>query len=458
MPVRVPSRLYRNRHGGWYFRYIVPRDLWPAAGRSEVRFSLHTEQRQQAIICATELIADLPRLAGTLRGMADNNEKAPEDFFQLWRAQVLENGRLRAQIMMLKEELQERDDQLMGMVPRERARNIVKQAHTLGQLKGKQELEQQLVFPWPPERTKRFSELSTAYLNSFSYRAKGGARKPLVAKTADGYTKDLAMFVTVMGDVHIGAIDRDVAGEYFNILRRLPANINKKQEYRGRTIPELLALNAPPQSEYNASKRLERASSMFKWALQEKRRWGIDANPFTGFGQSGDNATERRPFTPDELKALLEHPSYQERTFFAPYAFWLIPLAIYTGARLGELCQLDIKDFVTVEGIECIDINDIEATDEVTEGGRKKRVKTKNARRLVPIHRELIRLGLLRYVEAKRAEGQVYLFPELSRTRRDGPAHAPSNWFGRFRKKVGVTTPQESVFHSFRRMRPANTH
>ncbi len=73
-------------------------------------------------------------------------------------------------------------------------------------------------------------------------------------------------------------------------------------------IPELLALKAAPQLEYNASKKLERPSGMFKWALLEKRKWGIDANPFEGFGQSGDNATKRRPFTPDELLTIQDGP------------------------------------------------------------------------------------------------------------------------------------------------------
>jgi len=141
------------------------------------------------------------------------------------------------------------------------------------------------------------------------------------------------------------------------------------------------------------------------------------------------------------------------RKFPMSYAYWLMPLAIYTGARLGELCQLDLKDFVEVEGIPCIDINDIEAPDvDKTASGRKKRVKTKNARRLVPIHGELVRIGLLRYVQEMRDRGEVYLFPELSRTRRDGPAHAASNWFQRYRKAAGLDGKQSAVFHSFRHL------
>jgi integrase len=451
MPIRVPSHLYRNRHGTFYFRAIIPKSVRDYAGRTEVRFSLLTELRHAAIITALPLIADLPRLALQLHQMADNSEPIPPDFFKKWQLQLLQNAKLRMDITALKDELQECQSQMSEMVSISKARRVVTQAHTLGQLKGKKELESTLVFPWPAEKTRLFSDLLSAYLKSFSFRATHGAKKPPGAKTLEGYEKDIQTFITVMGDVHIGAIDREFAGEYFNILRKLPANLSRKAEYQGKTIPEVLAMKGPPQSEYNASKKMERPSGMFKWALSEKRKWGIDANPFEGYGQSGDNATKRRPFTDAEFQLLLGHPCFTKREFFSPYAYWLIPLATFTGARLGELCQLDLKDFVSIDGIDCIDINDIEAAEVVEiEGGRKKRVKTRNAKRLVPIHPELIRLGLLRYVGNMREKKDVYLFPELSRTRRDGPAQAASNWFQRFRASVGITTKQETVFHSFR--------
>lgn len=421
-----------------------------AAGTSEIRFSLRTEQRQTAIIRALPLIADLPNLAVCLQRMADNDESAPPDYFKMWRVQLLKNGELSNQITILKEELEACQEQIAGMVPKSLARKTAIDTHRLGQFQGQTGVIERLEFPWAPERTKLFSELSAAYLASFSYRTKGGARKPLGAKTIEGYQKDIEFFTVVMGDPPIGSIDRDVAGEYFNILRRLPPNISRVAKYRGKTIPEILALNDPPQSEYNASKKLERPSGMFRWAIMEKRKWGIDGNPFVGFGQSGDNETKRRPFTTDEFKALLGHPNFVSKQFSSTYAFWLLPLAVFTGARLGELCQLDLKDFVNVDGVDCIDVNDIEAYEDIEIDGRKKRLKTKNARRLVPVHGELVRLGLLRYVEKLRQEKQVHFFPELSRSRRDGPAQAASNWFQRFRARVGLEEKQVTVFHSLR--------
>lgn len=62
MAVSVPARIYRNRHGGFYFRLTVPKNLRTVAGRSEFQFSLGTELHRAAIICALPMIADLTRL------------------------------------------------------------------------------------------------------------------------------------------------------------------------------------------------------------------------------------------------------------------------------------------------------------------------------------------------------------------------------------------------------------
>lgn len=453
MPIRLASHLYRNRHGWFYFRLIVPHDLRPHLQQCDVRFSLNTEQRQEAIILALPLIAALPQLLSDLRRMAGDKDTPAPDYFQRWLEEKKRTITLAVRVEELEARLQDAEDKLTQSVPRANAQRVVKAAHVQGQLRGKRELEERLIFPWLPEKTATFSELLAAYLRSFDYRPEGGAKKPITPKTLESYTKDIGFFVNVMGELRIGEIDRDVAGAYFQTLRKLPPNLSRLAKYRGKTIPEILAMNDPPQSPENASKKMERVSFMFNWALEEKRKWGIDANPFEGFGQSADNESLRRPFSPDELRAIFGHSDFTAEKFFTSYAFWLIPLAIYTGARLGELAQLDLKDFIEVEGIPCVDINDTDAVEVITDvGGRRKRVKNRNAKRLVPIHPELIRIGILRHVANLRGRGEQRLFPELSRTRRDGPAHAASNWFQRFRKAVGLSGKQETVFHSFRHL------
>lgn len=453
MPIRVPSHLCRNRHGTFYFRLTIPPRLRQTVGRSEVRLSLGTETRREAIIHALSMTAGLPLMLAELQRMTDDQEQAQPDYFQKWRDELFKSSALRAKVAILQGDINALTDRLADMVPRDKAKQVAKLMHEKGQLAGRHEIEANLVFPWPPEKTRLFSELGKAYLASFDYRLAKGTRKPPSAKAREKYGRDIELFAVLMGDVNIGAIDREVAGEYVKLLKRLPANMNKIAKYRGKTIEQILAMRPEPQSELTISGKVGTLSSMFKWALLEKRKWGIDVNPFEGFALADKTEKTRRPFTDAELIQLLGHKTFTSRKFRTSYGYWLIPLGLFTGARLGELCQLDLKDFVTIDGIDCIDINDIEAKPEAQDEGRRaKTLKTKNAKRLVPLHPELIKIGLLRYVAALRRRGEVHLFPELSRERRDGPAHAASNWFQKFRANVGLTEKQVVVYHSFRNL------
>lgn len=136
MSFSVPSHLYRNRHGTFYFRHCIPQALRSIAGTSEVRFSLGTQDRQAAIIRALPLIADLPCLADCLQRMADTNETPPPDFFKLWQAQVQVSANLRANMSILKIQNDGYRDKMAEMVSKSKATHVIKQAHTLGQLKG----------------------------------------------------------------------------------------------------------------------------------------------------------------------------------------------------------------------------------------------------------------------------------------------------------------------------------
>lgn len=447
MPIKTPTHVYRNRHGTFYFRYVLPLALRPPGGPRELRLSLGTEERRKAIALAHHLLTFLPQLRHDVAGMAKNEEEdeaKPSPDYQ--------KGVLRGRIALLKAEAREREEtyqweRIAAQRAHERAaRELRAVALTEGELRGRKEAEAALAFPWPPKRTPYFSELLEEYLAHLAARPMRGARARPRDKTHEAYRKDIGAFIDVVGDLRIGEIDRRRAREYFETSCRLPANITRRKQFAGKGIAAIIAMCPEPQSEANVSKKMERTSAMFKWALEERRRWGIDSNPFAGYGQANSETSKRRPFTDAELQQLLSHPDFGRRRFVNSYAYWLIPLALYTGARLGELAQLDLKDFVEVEGIACIDINDIDAK----EIGAKKQIKNRNARRLVPIHSDLIDLGILRYVETLRKKREIHLFPELSRTRRDGPAQAASNWFQRFRAAVGLTTKQETVFHSFR--------
>jgi integrase len=86
--------------------------------------------------------------------------------------------------------------------------------------------------------------------------------------------------------------------------------------------------------------------------------------------------------------------------------YWIPLLLYYTGARREEICKLRPYDFRDLDGIPYVQIDE-------TETGR---VKNDGSVRAIPLHSELIRLGLIDFVGECRRRGQDVLFPELRPT------------------------------------------
>lgn len=158
MSIKLATHLYRNRHGVFYFRLVFPKDLRGHVQQREFRFSLYTEQRQEAIIAAIPLIADLPHLTADLRRMADDSKSPTPDYFRRRRDELLKNSVLKAKVRLLESDLADQKERMAGMVPRTKAKQVGKIMHKKGQLRGKRELEERLVFRWPAGKTALFSE------------------------------------------------------------------------------------------------------------------------------------------------------------------------------------------------------------------------------------------------------------------------------------------------------------
>ncbi len=121
-----------------------------------------------------------------------------------------------------------------------------------------------------------------------------------------------------------------------------------------------------------------------------------------------------------------------------PEKFWIPLIGFLSGMRLNEICQLHTDDVVTIDGVPCFDVND----------AGDKQLKTASSRRVVPIHPQLMEIGLLDYVARMRKAGHQRLWMNLT-LRRDGYAQAFSNWFQRF-NRAHITDDPRKVFHSFR--------
>lgn len=273
------------------------------------------------------------------------------------------------------------------------------------------------------------------------------------ARTVSEFTRSIEMFGQLHGVMSVASIKKKHALEYRSALQDVP-RLRKGallmaplpvQAAWGREHPDEPKLNAA-----TINKQLGAVQSICVWAsdnglLPDDAQW---TDPFSKLRLPEDRS-ERTSFEISELQLLLDTSVFSQHKFpigaRKEAGFWLPLLALFSGARQAELGGL------TVGNVKSDGETKTPLLFFVAERARGKRVKTDTSERVVPVHDELVRLGFLRFVQARRVAdgGDAWLFPLVAPDRGTSGAPAFSKWFGRFLRTVGVTD-QAKVFHSFR--------
>ena len=161
---------------------------------------------------------------------------------------------------------------------------------------------------------------------------------------------------------------------------------------------------------------------------------------------------KRVPWTPEHLKTMYSLPLWQggggsnERIKPAPSpkvyqdaAYWLPLFGTYMGIAREEGAGFETVDF----NFECevpyvlVQANMTRSKDGgVTKGGLKRKAR----HRVMPLHPQLLRLGIQRYVEAIEAEGHSMVFPEL---------YLPEAKYSRVSKSGAVANPLPKKAEAF---------
>lgn len=137
---------------------------------------------------------------------------------------------------------------------------------------------------------------------------------------------------------------------------------------------------------------------------------------------------EWEPFEEAQLKRIFD-PNNLARTRME-HVRWSALIALYTGARVGEIAQIFLRDFVIEHGTKCVLIHaDSDGQGSKTgEGGERK----------VPLHPDLLQLGLWERVEALRAAGAERLFPAMRIDSRAGKGASVSKGFSYYLSGLGI--------------------
>jgi|GEM_PF-2360777 len=166
----------------------------------------------------------------------------------------------------------------------------------------------------------------------------------------------------------------------------------------------------------------------------------LNANPVDGLRLKDTRRKDelRDVFTSEDLgKLFIESKEYGQDKHRIPENFWIPLLALYTGCRMEEMCQLYVNQVVEIDGIWCLDID---------EKYPDQSVKT-SEKRIIPLHPFLINdLKFHLFVKSLPPEGRIWtnLIRVNSRY-----GHGFGKWFGDFKKRSGIDS-RKKVFHSFR--------
>ena len=261
-------------------------------------------------------------------------------------------------------------------------------------------------------------------------------------------------------DTTIGEIDRTKCRTFRDDLNRLPPNRTKK--FPKKSIHQVLkmvgdkpdkVLSFETQSVY-----LHILNDVMQHAVSEGT---LDANPASGFKSLAKKAKaedKRDPFTMGQLGRIFSAPLYvgcvdDGRNHGKPGPnvikrgrYWVPLISLFSGMRLNEICQLRVQDVQVTPAGNPYFI--------VTDEGDDMYLKTESAKRTVPVHPDLVRMGLLDYRNRIVLSNQPNLFPDLRAASTGYRSDLFSKWFnGTFLPKVGAktgTTTFHSLRHNFR--------
>ena len=154
--------------------------------------------------------------------------------------------------------------------------------------------------------------------------------------------------------------------------------------------------------------------------------------------RSSSTSAGRSRYVDDELILIFSHPVFTEHELNFPYQYFCPLVALLSGARLNELCQLRLSDITEEDGITILNITDDDET----------KTKTKAGIRRVPVHPFLLKLGFGEYIKSRK--GHHMLFDGLRLEAETGRWSAnASAWYGRFRESIDLRQRGKD-FHSFR--------
>lgn len=245
------------------------------------------------------------------------------------------------------------------------------------------------------------------------------AKRDRPAKTVQKVEKSVAVYEELTGDPPLGALTK-ASGSQFK-AKLLQSDLGDK----------------------SAKDRLEWVQILLNFEATNYGR--IHANPWKGLAIEVQQEPVREEWKDAEVVRLFDHPIYQRYELPASVnagsaaAYWVPLIGAYTGARITEIAQLLAADVYEEAGQWYFRV-------EITKPWQ--RLKNQWSRRRIPVHPELVRLGLVEYAQDLLARGEERLFPLLPVSELNNAGGGISKWFSEFKRSAGFGPA--NTFHGWR--------
>jgi integrase len=403
--MRVPGYLRITRHHVYCFRRRVPDDLLGRFASNELRCSLATKDKKEAVRRARVLALKIDLLFERLRTMANDKQEEADKQKEADPLQV-----------DLSHEIDLRE---LGL-------GLHKIDYDPNKPGEKEEADR---------RIAQLTQLAGSASPAAPVAASGGETGRLARVIQDffsptevGRRRDKASTVRKDRDaltIFQAAVGADTA----------PGQLSQRDAVRFAEVLENRGLAAN-----TVNNHLGAVSKFSKWLQGRRPEFRHTRLDFSSLRHKVDKRADeqRQQFTVAEVAQILQDADLAAFRKRDPHKFWFPHIAAYSGMRVEEIAQLDPKTDIRPDeaGIQVFDINELNG----------KQLKNKTSRRIVPVHPVLLKLGLLDYVESVKKAGATRLFPDTKA--RDG--RLGKNAAKTVNRFIRVNLGIPKTLHSFR--------
>ncbi len=232
------------------------------------------------------------------------------------------------------------------------------------------------------------------------------------------YIENVLTCIAESDPLYINQLEQNHAICFEKYFSKFPSNLSKLvnahkniKETIKSIIGNELIISKNSMSAVTYNSYCDLLTGLLNWAKSPKQNL-INDHPFIDIKIGNLSKNKRMPFTDTDIQLFFKTNLYIKKEFTTGQAWrYYVPIIMaYHGLRLEEICQLQVKNIITEDNIDCFDIRE-----EINQNTNQiiTKLKTKSSQRIVPLHPVMKKTGFYSYLEMLKSKSESKIFPEL---------------------------------------------